>query len=369
MTLSGRLIEFAHFLRQNRIPADTRSTLLAHQIAETGLLTTRAELQAGLRSCFCKSADHWQRFDALFYLFWLAGEVDDLDPVAFEPGQIADGSLSGVQSLLGFGGTSSEKLATDLTGAGDYKALSLADFRFVFDPYEMQLVAQLVEQMASKARKTLLRKEQCADKGQRIDIARSMHSSMRTAATIMRFRYRQRERRLPRFVLLLDVSQSMDVYAKLFLRFIRQILSVFEYSYAYAFNIELMYLGQGSRELTEMDIESKFNQLSQSWLGGTKIASSLETFNQRHLRRVVNHKTTVVIFSDGYDTDPVERLIPQVATLQRCARRLIWVNPLLGRFDSGEKDPKMDPLQDYISSYHSAHNVHTLFELQSALLK
>jgi len=368
MILASRLVGFGSFLRDNKIPADSNSMLLANQAAVQGCLQSRADLKNALRACFCQSADHWWRFDEVFDAYWASQELlEDANPVESELVNLSDGA-DGVESLLGFGGTSSQEI-TDMLGAGDYKALSLADFRFVFNPQEMQLVAELVERMAARARKQYLRREHSGRKGRRVDIPASVRESTRTAATVMRLHYRQRRQRLPRFVLLLDVSQSMDVYAKLFLRFIRQLLSVFEQSYAFAFNIELVSLGRGSRQLAEIDIENTLNALSQSWLGGTKIATSLASFNQTYLRKIVNSKTTVVIFSDGYDTDPIEKLLTQVVTLRRCARRLIWVNPLLGRFEVGEKDPRMDPLQEHISAYHSAHNVQSLLELEADLLK
>jgi len=368
MQLTQRILGFGHHLRDNEIPVDTQGLLSAQQIAELGYLVDKKLFKSGLRSCFCKSVDQWNRFDSLFDAYWKFQPIND-DAIA-DPDlstNISD-NMSGIQSLVGFGGTSSEQISTDMMGGGDFKALSLADFRFVFDSQQMQMIEQMVDQLARRARRSYLRREKTANKGQRIDFSDSIRRSMRTSAHVIDFRYRQRQRRLPRFVLLIDVSQSMDIYSKLFMRYTRQLLSVFEQSSSYAFNIELIPLATGSKSLTERNIEDTLNSLAKGWVGGTKIAESLATFNSEYLRRNVNNKTTVLVFSDGFDTAPVEKLIPEVATLQRCCKKLIWVNPLLGRFEPDEEDPNMDQLQPYIDCYHSAHNLETLQLLENDLL-
>ena len=63
--------------------------------------------------------------------------------------------------------------------------------------------------------------------------------------------------------------------------------------------------------------------------GGTRIASCLATFNAGH-RRATTRRTAVLILSDGYDTDPPERLAAELARLRRRARRIVWLNPLAG---------------------------------------
>ena len=111
------------------------------------------------------------------------------------------------------------------------------------------------------------------------------------------------------------------------------------------------------------------NEYGKGWLGGTQIAKSFNAFNVGIGRRAINSHTTVVIFSDGYDTDKPDALIPELEILQRRARRTVWVNPLLGRFDTNEPDPKMDPLQKHLDHYCSGHNIESLFELGKLLTR
>lgn len=371
INLTTRIVSFASYLRTHQIPSDPSTLIDAHNIARCGFLQDRSLLKAGYRSCFCHTPEQWQRFDVLFDAFW-----SHLQDVVEIRSQNSNGSstrnssvLTGEQRLLGMGGTS-EKQAQDeaVFGAGDYKALSLADFRFVFNSLQMQQIEKLIEVLARRIRRQYFRREIIGSKGYRIDPGRSLHRSIRTQGQVLELRYRRRQKRLPRFVLLLDISQSMEVYAKLFLRFTRQLMTVFDQSAAFAFTTELVALGRGHRRLQEQDFEVMLNEVSKGWLGGTKIALSLKSFNENHLGNLVNHRTTIVIFSDGCDTARPEQLAEQVAIMQRCAKKLIWVNPLLGRFEAGEKDRYMDPVVPFVDTYRSAHNVQSLQKLVTDLL-
>ena len=160
----------------------------------------------------------------------------------------------------------------------------------------------------------------------------------------------------------------MDVYARLFLRFSRILMTAFQRSDAFVFNTELNELARGYSRLKEADFERVLNAYGKGWLGGTRIAQSLEMFNDSYLNSRVDNKTVVVIFSDGCDTDPSQRLAASVSQIQRKAGKLIWVNPLLGRFEPGEADPHMDPVVPFTDYYVSAHNLQSLLALERILL-
>jgi len=127
-------------------------------------------------------------------------------------------------------------------------------------------------------------------------------------------------------------------------------------------------MGKGFYTLEESDFEHTINTASQGWVGGTRIAKSFETFNDSYLNNVVRSQTTILVFSDGCDTDKPDVLAKQVSIMSRRARRVIWVNPLLGRFPDGHPDPRMEPSLPYLSEYLSAHNLPSLLKLQQVLL-
>lgn len=368
--LPQRLHDFAEFLRANELRVDPGTLVEFQALAAMGHAQSRKLFRSSTRSCVCRNPKDWKRFDTLFDSFWQA----DGEPVEAED-ESRDGNgnesltMAGRQRLLGMAGTSEkQRQEEEFFGAGDFKALSLADFRFVFDARQMREIELLVERMARRARKRFSRRELSSTRGHVIDVRRSLRQSLRYAGQPVDLRFKRKRQRLRRFVLLLDISQSMDVYARLFLRFSRILMTVFQRSDAFVFNTELNELASGYAKLREAELERVLNIYGKGWLGGTRIAQSLEVFNQQHLARRVDSKTVVLVFSDGCDTEPPARLANAVADIQRRAGKLIWVNPLLGRFEPGEADPYMDPVLPFVDSYCSAHNLESLIALENVLL-
>jgi uncharacterized protein with von Willebrand factor type A (vWA) domain len=349
---------------------DPGTLLDMHTLASMGFVQDRTRFRDSTRTCACRCRRDWQRFDALFDLFWQSsGEPYEADGTQEQelPGQ---GVRSvGQQRLIGLAGTSEkQRQEEEFFGAGDFKALSLADFRFVFDAYQMRTIEQLIERLARKAKRRVSRRVCLATRGRQVDLRKSSRLSLRYGGLPMELRYRRQKPRLRRFVLLLDISQSMDVYARLFMRFARILMTVFQRSDAFVFNTELMELGRGHHRLSEADFERVLNRFGKGWLGGTRIARSLQSFNDQHLLRCVDSRTTVLIFSDGCDTSTPAELAGQVEKIQRRAGKLLWVNPLAGRFEVGEADRYMDPVLPYIDRYCSAHNLDSLIQLDREML-
>lgn len=365
-----RLADFIEFLRANDMAVDNAAVLDVHRVADLGWLADRYRFRAGSRACLCRNATQWHRFDRLFDLWWQpSGQPMELDGVEDVQDPQSNATLAAEQRLIGLAGTSEkQQQEEEFFGAGDFKALSLADFRFMFDPRQMQRIEVLVEEIARRARRRVIRRLKVSKQPGQVDLRRTLRQSLRYQGCPMDLCYRRPARQLQRFVLLLDISQSMDVYAKLFLRFTRILLSVFHRSQAFAFNTELIELGKGHHRLQESDFEYALNLTSKGWLGGTKISESFEQFNDKHLKQLIDTRTTLLVFSDGCDTAKPERLAAAVKVMQARAKRLIWVNPLLGRFEPGQANRWMDPVEPYVDRYLSAHNLESLMILERELL-
>ena len=61
-------------------------------------------------------------------------------------------------------------------------------------------------------------------------------------------------------------------------------------------------------------------------------AKAWRTFNERYAQaQTLNSRSVVLILSDGYDTGCCRNSwSPELARLKRKARRIVWLNPLLG---------------------------------------
>src|SRR5262249_45006437 len=72
------------------------------------------------------------------------------------------------------------------------------------------------------------------------------------------------------------------------------------------------------------------------WSGGTRIGECLAEFVRSQAAEMLNAKTAVVIVSDGLDRGDTAVLARAMRDIRSRARKVIWLNPLLG-------DPRYEP--------------------------
>ena len=96
------------------------------------------------------------------------------------------------------------------------------------------------------------------------------------------------------------------------------------------------------------------------WSGGTRIGESLRDFIARYRDELVDGRTVVLIVSDGLDRGDPAALSAAMRALASRARRVIWLNPLLG-------DPRYEPIQrgmeaalPYVDVFAPAHDLESL---------
>ncbi|MCU0261400.1 MAG: VWA domain-containing protein [Ilumatobacteraceae bacterium] len=151
-----------------------------------------------------------------------------------------------------------------------------------------------------------LRLEASAARTARPDLRRTVRASMRSAGEPMRRHWRAPTVRPRRLVLILDVSGSMEPYARALVRFVHAAVAGRQKVEAFALGTRLTRL---TRELSARDPD-------------------LQRFNDDWGQRGTARGATVVILSDGWDRGDPELLAEQMARLHRVAHRVVWVNPL-----------------------------------------
>ena len=145
--------------------------------------------------------------------------------------------------------------------------------------------------------------------------------------------YKRRKKKLKRLVVLADVSGSMDRYARFIMPFILGLKGVGPKTDVFVFSTSLASITPIVRRF---DIDKALEIIAREipeWSGGTRIGFSLHQFNQQYGDRLVNHRTVVVILSDGWDLGGKELLKREMETLNRKAYAIIWLNPLSGDLD------------------------------------
>ena len=107
--------------------------------------------------------------------------------------------------------------------------------------------------------------------------------------------------------------------------------------------------------------------MAQGWSGGTRIGESLATFNRSYAASVLNRRSVVIIVSDGYDTGPPEQLAAELAALRRRARRVVWLNPMLGWQGYEPVARGMAAALPHVDLFAPAHNLESLAALEPYL--
>ena len=202
--------------------------------------------------------------------------------------------------------------------------------RHIVDPDEIAETHALAERLARTMRARIVRRTQARRSGPRLDLRRTIHRSISHGGTPIELVWRRRKERPLRLVVLLDASGSMSLYTAFFVRFLHGVVDAFREAEAFVFHTRLAHISATLRDRNVERAVDRLSLMAQGIGGGTKIGESLATFNQWHAKRVINSRTAVIIVSDGYDTGPPEALAAEMRRLRRRAKRIIWLNPLIG---------------------------------------
>ncbi len=162
----------------------------------------------------------------------------------------------------------------------------------------------------------------------RPDLRRTLQRSMRAGGEPIERHFRRPSTRLRRLVLLLDVSGSMEPYARALLRFVHAAVAGRQKVEAFALGTRLTRI---TRELTSRDPDVALAAAADrvvDWSGGTRLGDGLRRFNDEWGVRGLARNSIVVVLSDGWDRGDPAELAEQMQRLHRVTHRLVWVNPL-----------------------------------------
>ena len=165
-------------------------------------------------------------------------------------------------------------------------------------------------------------------RGRHPDLRATMKASLRAGGEPIDRRWREPGERLRRLVVLLDISGSMEPYARAMLRFVHAAVSGRQKVEAFAIGTRLTRM---TKELDSRDPDTALARAGarvHDWSGGTRLGESLRTFNDQWGVRGMARGAIVVILSDGWDRGDPELLAEQMRRLHRVCHQLVWVNPL-----------------------------------------
>ena len=197
----------------------------------------------------------------------------------------------------------------------------------------------------------------------RVDLRRSFRRAVGTGGEFLSLAMRDRAVEKPDAVLLCDTSGSMDPHTRFLLTFALALERVVRRCEVFAFNTSLTRL---TPWLTPDKIGPTLDRLAAGvpdWSGGTRIGASLDEFVTRHLDTLVNAKTVVVVLSDGLDMDSPAVLAEAMRAVREKARKVIWLNPLLGDPRYRPEARGMQAALPFVEHFVPAHNLESLERL------
>ena len=379
--LAARATGFVRLLRDNGFPAGLGEAGDVLRLLRAIDLARPQELRLGLRALLCCSKTDWDRFDELFDAWWLrrgmrraakAGRPGHGGARPRRTGPLIDDRFGPPERPEHGRGAAAATDPSDRprrTGASRAEALGETDLRHIADPDELSKVQDLCERLAARMRYRLARRRRVRARGRQLDLRRVIHRSIQSGGTPLRLAFRRRHPKPIRLVLILDASGSMAPYSTFFVRFLRGLLLSFREADGFVFHTRLVHLGPALRERNSERAIERLALLAEGWAGGTRIGACLAAFNRHHAARVLNGRTALVIVSDGYDAGPPEALAAEMARLKRRARRIVWLNPLLGWPGYEPSAGGMAAALPFVDLFAPAHNLQSLAALEQALVR
>jgi uncharacterized protein len=197
-------------------------------------------------------------------------------------------------------------------------------------PDELREAERLVDSLAMGAPRRQTRRFELHPHGTRLAPRPMMRRSLAAEGELVDWVWQRRRTTTRPVTLLIDVSGSMETYARVMLRFAHGLRRVNRHAEVFVFGTRLTRV---TRALATRSVDDALVRVSAEvadWSGGTRIGECLREFNRRWVGRVASTDGIVVVLSDGWDRGDPQRVAAETARLRRNSRRLLWLNPLAG---------------------------------------
>jgi uncharacterized protein with von Willebrand factor type A (vWA) domain len=236
-----------------------------------------------------------------------------------------------------------------------------------YDETELILAQQLMSRLkfAGPPRRSF--RFRPAQSGSRPDLRATLRTAISAGGEPIRRFWQEPGERMRRLVLLLDVSGSMEPYARAMLRFVHAAVAGRQRVEAFSLGTRLTRV---TRELNSRDPDLALRQASQrvqDWSGGTRLGECLRAFNDEWGVRGLARGAIVVILSDGWDRGDPAVLGEQMQRLQRVTYDLIWVNPLKVSPGYAPLARGMAAALPYVDHFVEGHSLAAMEELANVI--
>lgn len=336
---AANIVGFGRALRRAGLPVDSARIRLAQQAVHLTGLARRDDLFAALECVLVSRQEDRATFADLFASFFRDPELtrqllQQLLPRTPEAAPVPRRTARAQEALLALGNRPAAAPAGDapfefdaaLT-ASAVRRLRHADFASL-SASEFRLIESVLRRMPFTVPRIASRRHRAAATGKRPHWGRLLRESARMGGDLGLLP-RERPRLVPLpLVVLVDVSGSMERYARALLAFLHRAARGGPCA-AFAIGVGLSDVRRAFRERDTDRMLARCNRLIPDFAGGTRLGESLSVLRSRHPGALIGRRSIVLLVSDGLDTGDTATLEREVAWLRRQARHLVWLNPLL----------------------------------------
>ena len=360
-------IAFVRMLRRAGLGVPVGSALAySEALAATGVEERSRVYWAG-RATLVRRPEDFPVYDRIFAAFWAGRErgsiVASADQVVVE----LDEPVPDEEGEAPPSEEARDQARTITVRYSPTETLREKDFA-VCTPEELAETRRLMAELHMEAARRRSRRMQRSSRRRgRPDPRRTVRSALRSGGEPLRRAHLEPSWRPRRVVLLVDVSGSMEPYARSLLRFLHVAVMGRGKVEAFALGTRLTRL---TRELSRHDPDAALTAAAGAvpdWSGGTRLGQGLRAFNDRYGVRGMARGAIVVILSDGWDRGEPEELAVEMSRLHRVAHRIVWVNPLKATPGYAPLARGMAAALPYVDNFVEGHSLASLEALAEVI--
>lgn len=323
------VVGFARVLRTAGLVVPTGSVVtFAEALGALGVNSEQAVYWAG-RATLVRRPEDVATYDRVFGSYWAGRVTEAAGPSTVEPVRLtlddpddAQAAPSPEQERSSMPRLSVRYSAVEVLRSRDFAQ---------YETGEWEQAEALIASMRPGGELRRARRRAAVMRGRgQPDMRRTIRRAMRVGGVPIAPALSAPTSRPRRVVLIVDISGSMEPYARALMRFAHAAVVARGPG-----RVEVFALGTRltrlTRELSRRDPDAALAEAAGAvldWSGGTRLGEGMGEFMDRWGARGMARGAVVVVLSDGWDRGDPSMLAESMARLGRVARRVVWVNPL-----------------------------------------
>ena len=377
--LLDNILRFIRLLRKSGVKIGNQSSIDALKSIQVLKIGNRKEFYWALHTNLINRNEDKEIFDQCFYLFWQNPKIMEQMFNMLLPQIGTQKSPENKKKQLKRINDNIEKQNIDIEknkkdeivfdsqmSWSNTSSINSKDFEMM-SLYEIKEAQKEIKKFLIRSKIEKTRRWIRKDSGSKIFTRKTIEKSVKKNG-IIELAFKDKVKKHRPFVILIDISGSMENYSRIMLFFSYLLIQQQNDTEVFTFGTKLTRI---TKLLKNKDIDfslEKIGNIVDDWAAGTKITSSIHDFNFNWSRRILTKNQTLLLISDGLERDNKNNLDIEISRLSMFANNIIWLNPLL-RYKSFEPRVKsIKTILKYVDKFVPIHNINSIKKLVHSIL-